>query len=160
MYVCVRDVGDTRVALKLIRGSLFVKYVDIIRFNDPCWLSPSLSLSLFLFFPFFLSWSRGSCRVTGCCHGGCLSSSLTSATLYHHAHIHLWRREERRKTTTLYINATNRWLEDTTASKMILTYPCVHACRARINTSGSQVCMRSKIYIYATTAQRRRNYRF
>lgn len=50
MYVW--DTLDTRVALKLIRGSLFVKYVDIIRFNDPCWLS----LSLLPFLPFLVSW--------------------------------------------------------------------------------------------------------
>jgi len=57
--------------------------------------------SLFLFFPFFLSWPRGLCRVTSCCHGGCLLSSLTSTTtLYHHAHIHLWRREGRQRAST------------------------------------------------------------
>lgn len=98
-------------------------------------------LTLFLLLPFFLSWSCGSCRVTGCCHGGCLSSSLTSITLYHHAHIHLWGRGGQRKTTSFYIGATNRWLEETTASKMILAYPCVHACHA-------WVCMCSKIYLY------------
>lgn len=96
--------------------------------------------SLFLFLPFFLSWLRGSCRVTGCCHGGCLSSSLTSITLYHHAqHSFVRGRGGRRKTTSFYIGATNRWLEETTASKMILAYPCVHACHA-------WVCMCSKIY--------------
>lgn len=86
--------------------------------------------SLFLFLLFFLPWSRGSCRVTGCCHGGCLSSSLTSPTLYYHTHTHAHSFARRTKEDNELLHRCNQpsWLEETTASKMILAYPCVYVC--------------------------------
>lgn len=80
---------------------------------------PDLTLSLSLCPSLFLPRLRGrSCRVTGYCHGGGLSSSLTSTTLFTscaHTHIHIRtneKDEERQRAATL---ARPRRLEETTA---------------------------------------------
>lgn len=81
----IRRMGpETRVGtrvwgLRTDRGS-FCQILDIIRFNDPSWISSSFSPTLpFSLSPFPLVYF-GSCRFSGCCHGGSLSSSLTSVT--------------------------------------------------------------------------------
>ena len=70
-----RASGTRACGLRTDRGPL-CQILDIIRFNDPSWMP--------LFhrrFPRYGAVHHGPRRVSGCCHGGSLSSSLTSAPL-------------------------------------------------------------------------------
>lgn len=61
--------------------ALSVKYLISLDLTTPLGSPLSLSLTTFLPFSFSLVY-LGSCGVSGCCHGGSLSSSLTSITLF------------------------------------------------------------------------------
>lgn len=104
-----------RVVFRTDRDPL-CQILDIIRFNDPP--PPDASVPP-VPSPVYQAVHHGPCRVSsGCCHGGSLSSSLTSATLfsvrndYIHTYIHIYTTT----TTTRESPSCDGWFRGTTAS--------------------------------------------